>query len=90
MFDHTGVIVQVAVEVDESRDPEVDIKVGRGLVAQGMPPWIARRRQRMAPLPPAEDAAERESFYAALWEDAPARIIEEVRQSHNVLGYSGH
>ena len=90
MFDHTGVIVQVAVEVDESRDPQVEIKVGRSLVAQGMPPWIARRHQRMAPLPPPADAAERESFYAALWEDAPARIIAEVEQSRNVLGYSGH
>ena len=89
MYDHTGVIVQVAVEVDESRDPEVDVKVGRNLVGRGIPPWIERRRRGIAPLSPAADAAEREGFYASIWAGAPPRVIVEVEQSRNVLGYPG-
>jgi hypothetical protein len=87
MFDHTGVIVQVAVEVDESRDPEVAVKVGRNLVGQGVPPWIARRRQGLPPPLPPQDAAERERFYASLWEAAPPRVIAEVEQSRSAVGY---
>lgn len=89
MFDHTGVIVQVAVEVHEGRDPEVDVKVGRTLVGREIPPWIARRREGLAPLPPDQDAAERERFYDALWSGAPALVLAEVEQTRNLLGYSG-
>jgi len=89
MFDHTGVIVQVGVEVDEGRDPEVDIKVGRNLVGQAIPPWIDRRRQGLPALPPDEDAAERQRFYDGLWAGAPPQIIAEVEQSRNVLRYPG-
>jgi hypothetical protein len=89
IFDHTGVIVQVVVEVDESRDPEVVVKVGRNQVGQGVPPWIARRRQGLPALPPAQDAEERERFYASLWEAAPARIYAEVQQSRSAVGYLG-
>jgi hypothetical protein len=89
IYDHTGVIVQVAVETDESRDPEVDLKVGRNVIGQGVPPWIARRRQALPPLGPAADAEDRERFYAALWQAAPAQILLEVEQSHNAIGYLG-
>jgi hypothetical protein len=88
IFDHTGVIVQVAVEVHEGHDPEVDIKVGRTLVGRAIPPWIDRRRQGLPPLSPDEDAAERRRFYDGLWEGAPPRILFEVEQSRNVMGYS--
>ena len=87
IFDHTGVIVQVAVEADEGRDPEVAVKVGRNVVGQGVPPWIARRRQGLPPLPPAQDAADRERFYAALWQAAPPLVIAEVEQSRSAVGY---
>ncbi len=89
IYDHTGVIVQVTVEADESRDPEVDVKVGRNTIGQGIPPWIARRRQGLPALGPAADAEDRERFYAALWQAAPAQILLEVEQSRNALGYLG-
>jgi hypothetical protein len=89
IYDHTGVIVQVIVEADESRDPEVDLKVGRNVIGQGVPPWIARRRQGLPPLGPAADAEDREGFYASLWQAAPAQILLEVEQSRNALGYRG-
>jgi hypothetical protein len=88
IFDHTGVIVQVTVEVDEGRDPEVDVKVGRHVVGQGVPPWIERHRQALPSLDPAQDAREREAFYAAIWAGAPPRIITEVEQSRELPGYS--
>jgi hypothetical protein len=87
IYDHTGVIVQVAVVADESRDPEVAVRVGRNIVGQGVPPWIARRAQGLPSLPPAQDAAERERFYSELWQAAPARVVAEVEQSRSTLGY---
>jgi hypothetical protein len=89
IYDHTGVIVQVTVEADESRDPEVDLKVGRNIVGQGVPPWIARRRQGLPALGEDADAEERERFYAYLWQAAPAQIVVEVEQSRNAIGYLG-
>jgi hypothetical protein len=89
IYDHTGVIVQVPVEADESRDPDVDLKVGRNIVGQGVPPWIARRRQGLPALGAAADAEERERFYAYLWQAAPAQIVVEVEQSRNAIGYLG-
>ena len=87
LYDHTGVIVKVAVEVDEGRDPEVDVKVGRHVVACGVPPWIARRRQGLPASDPSEDAVERERFYAMLLADVAPRVISEVEQSRSPLGY---
>ena len=89
IYDHTGVIVQVTVEADESRDPAVDLKVGRNTVGEAVPPWIARRRQGLPPLAAGADAEERECFYAALWQAAPGQIILEVEQSRSAIGYLG-
>jgi len=89
IYDHTGVIVQVTVEADEGRDPEVDLKVGRNTVGKGVPPWIARRRQGLPALGAAADAEDREHFYASLWQAAPAQIVLEVEQSRNAIGYLG-
>jgi hypothetical protein len=89
IYDHTGVIAQVTVEADESRDPAVDLKVGRNTVSEAVPPWIARRRQGLPALAPGADAEERECFYAALWQAAPAQIILEVEQSRSAIGYLG-
>jgi hypothetical protein len=89
IYDHTGVIVQVMVEADESRDPAVDLKVGRNTVGEAVPPWIARRRQGLPALAAGADAEERECFYAALWQAAPTQIILEVEQSRSAIGYLG-
>jgi hypothetical protein len=89
IYDHTGVIVHVTVEADESRDPEVDLKIGRNLIGQGVPPWIERRRQGLPPLGAAADAEDRERFYASIWQAAPAQILLEVEQSRSAIGYLG-
>src|SRR5581483_6698778 len=39
----TGVLVQVAVQIDEATDPLVSITVDRAVVASGVPPWIRAR-----------------------------------------------
>ena len=90
IYDHTGVIVQVAVEADEGRDPEVVVRVGRHAVGQGVPPWIARRLQGVPPLPPDQDAAERGRFYATLWQAVTAQVLAEVEQSRSAVGYLSH
>ena len=89
IYDHTGVIVQVAVEVHEGRDPEVDIKVGRTLVGRGVPPGSTAAvrgcpRCPRARMPPSVSAST-----TRLWEGAPAQIMAEVEQSRNMVRYSG-
>jgi hypothetical protein len=83
IFDHTGVIAKVTIEVDESRDPEVDVRVGLTVVAQAVPPWIDRRRRGLPPLSAAEDAQVRESFYSALLAAAVPQIEGEVRMTQS-------
>lgn len=86
LYDHTGVQVKVSVEVDESRDPEVLVRVGRHVVSQAVPPWIERRRQGLPPLPPGDDTATRERFYAALWEPAVPRLLADLEESRGAPG----
>lgn len=79
LFDHTGIITRVSVEVDETRDPEVALRVGSHLVATGVPPWIERRRQGLPSLSAEEDARSRAAFYSSLWDPAVPRVLGEVR-----------
>ena len=79
IYDHTGVIVKGAIEADESRDPEVGLRVGLTTGAQAVPPWIDRRRRGLPPLPPDEDAEVRENFYSGLLAAAWPLIEAEVR-----------
>jgi hypothetical protein len=89
IYDHTGIIVQVTVETDESRDPEVDLKVGRNTVGRAVLPWIARRFQGLPALAADADAEERELFYNSLWQAALGQIVLEVQQSRSAIGYLG-
>ena len=81
LFDHTGVLVKVSVEVDESRDIEVWVRVGRNLISHAVPPWIERRILGLPPLSGEEDRAARERFYVALWEPAVQPILTELGES---------
>jgi hypothetical protein len=81
LYDHTGVHARVAVEVDESHDPEVWIRVGRQLVARAVPPWISRRRDGLTPLDDHADAELRERFYASLWGMAVPHLVAELDQN---------
>ncbi len=84
LYDHTGVHANVSVEVDESCDPEVWVRVGRNVVAQGVPPWIERRQHGLPPLTGAEDAEARERFYNALWAPVAGRILAELEGNRDL------
>ena len=63
--DRTGITCKVMICVDEQNDALVSLKVNDTALAQGVPPWITRRRlgQRV---PPEIDAADRRQFYSFL------------------------
>ena len=84
LYDHTGVHANISVEVDESRDPEVWVRVGRNVVSQAVPPWIERRRHALPPLSGAEDAEARQQFYDALWEPVAPRILAELDSNRDL------
>lgn len=78
LFDHTGILAKVTVEIEEARDPEVDVRVGRQLVVSTVPPWIARRRRGEPALDEAADHAEREQFYRDIYEKIVPLVVSEV------------
>jgi hypothetical protein len=79
IYDHTGVVAKITVEVDEATDPEVVVRVGRHAVASVVPPWIERRYQGLPPLSADEDHFERDRFYAFLMERIAPAVVAEVR-----------
>jgi hypothetical protein len=83
LYDHTGVQTSISVEVDEEHDPEVWVRVGGNVVAQGIPPWIDRRRNGLPELSDAEDAEARERFYAALWEAVTQRVTMDLESARS-------
>jgi len=78
LVDHTGWSLRVALEVDEARDTEVAVRVGRNIVSRSTPPWIAARL-RGEQLPPDLDAAQRREFYRDLTETVARAIEQELR-----------
>lgn len=63
LVDHTGVTLVVSVFVYEDDDITVHVKVGAGVVAEGVPPWIARHQ---GTINDDVDRAQRAQFYAFL------------------------
>jgi hypothetical protein len=74
LVDHTGWSMRVGLEVDEARDTQVAVRVGRNIVARLTPPWIEARR-RGEQVPPEVDSAQREAFYTEL-ADAVATAVD--------------
>lgn len=62
LYDHTGALVKVTIAVSEATDPEVQVRVGRGLVARGVPPWITHRL-RGEVIDEHTDARERREYF---------------------------
>ena len=60
LVDHTGVILKVTIQVLEENDSLVRVHVGSGVIADGVPPWIARRTEDSDV---ATDEAQRQRFY---------------------------
>lgn len=65
IVDHTGLVLKVTIYVDDDDDANVHVRVGNILVAQGVPPWIADRREGL-PINAALDIARRQRFYEEL------------------------
>jgi len=77
LVDHTGWSLRVALEVDELRDTEVAVRVGRNVVARMTPPWIdARRRGEV--VAPEVDAEQRAEFYRGIAAAVASAIEHEL------------
>ena len=63
--DRNGITSKVVVCVDEDDDATVYLKFNTAILAQGVPPWITRRRQGQN-VPAAIDAEDRRQFYGFL------------------------
>lgn len=75
LVESTGLVLKLTIHVSEEDDAMVRISVGSEMVAQGIPPWIARRRMGEE-VDVAIDLAQRKLFYQFLEE----RIAEAVAQ----------
>lgn len=73
---HTGVNLKVGIYVDEEDDSQILVRVGQGVVAKGVPPWIARRRRGVT-VGDDVDQAERQLFYGFLLEHIGAAIQKQ-------------
>ena len=76
LVEHTGPILNVTLHVAEDNDSLVHVRVGTETVADGVPPWIARRREGQD-VEAAIDISQRRLFYRYLEEtisDAVARF----------------
>jgi hypothetical protein len=75
LVESTGLVLKLTIHVSEEDDAMVRISVGSVMVAQGIPPWIARRRMGEE-VDIAIDLAQRKLFYQFLEE----RIADAVAQ----------
>ena len=78
LFDHTGPLLRIGVEVDEKRDPECNLRLNSRVVLRFVPPWI-RERRAGAPFSPEDEAERRRVFFETLMEQhvRPAVVAEE-------------
>jgi hypothetical protein len=65
LVDHTGLRISVSVFINEADDATVRVKVGSAVVAEGVPPWIERRRRDLQ-VSAEVDRTQRTLFYAFL------------------------
>jgi hypothetical protein len=74
IVEHTGLVLKVTVHVSEDNDSLVHVKVGTEMVADGVPPWIARRREGHE-VEAAIDISQRQLFYRFLEENISAAVL---------------
>ena len=65
LANHTGVTLKVAVDVDESDDSLVRVRVGQNTVTQSVPPWVERNVKRER-VDADTDSRERAEFYSQM------------------------
>jgi hypothetical protein len=75
LVESTGLVLKITVHVSEENDALVRINVGSEMVADGIPPWIARRRMGEE-VDVAIDVAQRKLFYQYLEERIAGAVAE--------------
>jgi hypothetical protein len=75
LVENTGLVLKISINVSEENDALVRINVGSEMVADGIPPWIARRRMG-EDVDVAIDVAQRQLFYQYLQESIAKAVLE--------------
>lgn len=84
LVDHTGLRLAVAVFVAAEDDVTVRVRVGPGVVAEGVPPWIERRSQGLE-VSAEVDRTQRALFYGFLQKHILAAVRSD-RERDQRLG----
>ncbi|MGA7989503.1 MAG: hypothetical protein WCB51_14030 [Candidatus Dormiibacterota bacterium] len=74
IVEHTGPVLAVTVQMSEDDRSRVFVRVGAEMVADSVPPWIARRSQGVE-VEAAIDISQRQLFYQLLEENITAAVI---------------
>ena len=72
ILDNTGIVLKVTVRVSEEEESRVHVTVGSEVVADAVPPWIARRRE--AEVDATTDIMQRQRFYRSLEESIAGAV----------------
>lgn len=73
LVESTGVVIKVTIHVSEEDDSLVHVRVGTEMVADGVPPWIAQRREGHE-MTASVDESQRRLFYRFLEENITAAV----------------
>jgi hypothetical protein len=74
IVEHTGPVLAVTVQMSEEDESRVHVRVGAEMVADSVPPWIARRSQGVE-VEAAIDISQRQLFYQMLEDNISAAIV---------------
>ncbi len=74
VIESTGPVLAVTLELYEDDQSRVYVRVGTEKVADGVPPWIARRSQGVE-VEAAIDISQRQVFYQLLKENVSAAVV---------------
>ena len=83
IVEHTGPVLAVTLQLLEDEQSRVYVRVGAEMVADGIPPWIARRSQGVE-VEAAIDISQRQMFYQLLEENISAAVIRFRAREENV------
>ena len=79
LYNHTGPLIKITVEVADTADDEVIIRVGKSRVSKGVPPWITSRRAGEL-ITVERDARQRQEYYDDLLEAIHKGIEDELEK----------
>ena len=73
LIESTGVVIKVTIHVGEEDDSLVHVRVGTEMVADGVPPWIAKRKEGHE-MTASIDESQRRLFYRFLEENINSAV----------------